>query len=64
MLVYGLSPRAAPTMAVPHLDSRILEGKKALLFGPYAAWTTSSCTVEAAFLIYLVRLNFIIGSPY
>ena len=38
--VYGLSPGAAPTMAVPHLDSRILEGKKALLFGPYAAWTT------------------------
>ena len=38
--VYGLSPGAAPTMAVPHLDSRVLEGKKALLFGPYAAWTT------------------------
>jgi malate dehydrogenase (quinone) len=27
-------------MAVPHLDSRVLEGKQALLFGPYAAWTT------------------------
>jgi len=38
--VYGLSPGAAPTMAVPHLDSRFLEGRKALLFGPYAAWTT------------------------
>lgn len=38
--VYGLSPGAAPTMAVPHLDSRMLGGKKALLFGPYAAWTT------------------------
>ncbi len=38
--VYGLSPGAAPTMAVPHLDSRWLEGKKTLLFGPYAAWTT------------------------
>ena len=38
--VYGLSPGAAPTMAVPHLDSRVLEGNKALLFGPYAAWTT------------------------
>ena len=31
--VYGLSPGAAPTMAVPHLDSRVLEGKQALLFG-------------------------------
>ena len=30
--VYGLSPGAAPTMAVPHLDSRVLEGKRALLW--------------------------------
>ena len=35
-----MSPGAAPTMAVPHLDTRIINGKKALLFGPYAAWTT------------------------
>lgn len=27
-------------MAVPHLDTRILDGKKTLLFGPFAAWTT------------------------
>ena len=38
--VSGLSPGEAPTMAVPHLDSRVLDGKEALLFGPYAAWTT------------------------
>lgn len=38
--IYGMSPGAAPTMAVPHLDTRIIDGKKALLFGPYAAWTT------------------------
>ncbi|MFQ3224150.1 MAG: malate dehydrogenase (quinone) [Lentimonas sp.] len=38
--VYGMSPGAAPTMAVPHLDTRIIDGKKALLFGPYASWTT------------------------
>lgn len=38
--VYGMSPGAAPTMAVPHLDTRIIDGKKSLLFGPYAAWTT------------------------
>jgi malate dehydrogenase (quinone) len=38
--VYGMSPGAAPTMAVPHLDTRIINGKKALLFGPYASWTT------------------------
>ena len=38
--VYGMSPGAAPTMAVPHIDTRIIDGKKSLLFGPYAAWTT------------------------
>lgn len=38
--VYGMSPGAAPTMAVPHLDTRIIDGKQSLLFGPYAAWTT------------------------
>jgi malate dehydrogenase (quinone) len=38
--VYGQPLAAAPTMAVPHLDTRILEGKKTLLFGPFAAWTT------------------------
>jgi len=38
--VYGQPLEAAPTMAAPHLDSRILDGKKTLLFGPFAAWTT------------------------
>jgi len=38
--VYGQALAAAPTMAVPHLDTRILDGKRTLLFGPFAAWTT------------------------
>ena len=38
--VYGHALDAAPTMAVPHLDTRVLDGKEALLFGPFAAWTT------------------------
>jgi malate dehydrogenase (quinone) len=25
---------------VPHLDTRVLDGKQSLLFGPFAAWTT------------------------
>jgi malate dehydrogenase (quinone) len=37
--VYGQNLPEAPTMAVPHLDQRILDGKKTLLFGPFAAWT-------------------------
>ena len=38
--VYGQPQPEAPTMAVPHLDTRVLDGKKTLLFGPFAAWTT------------------------
>lgn len=38
--VYGQAQPEAPTMAVPHLDSRTLDGQRCLLFGPFAAWTT------------------------
>ncbi len=38
--IYGQPQEEAPTMAVPHLDTRVLDGKKTLLFGPFAAWTT------------------------
>jgi malate dehydrogenase (quinone) len=38
--VYGQPLDAAPTMAVPHLDTRVLDGQTHLLFGPFAAWTT------------------------
>jgi len=38
--VYGQPLDAAPTMAVPHLDTRILNGKQTLLFGPFGSWTT------------------------
>ncbi len=38
--VYGQAQDEAPTMAVPHLDTRVIDGNKALLFGPFAAWTT------------------------
>ena len=38
--VYGLADVGAPPMSVPHLDTRIINGKKALLFGPYAGFST------------------------
>jgi malate dehydrogenase (quinone) len=47
--VYGQALDAAPTMAVPHLDTRILDGKKTLLFGPFAAWTTKFLHKEGSF---------------
>ena len=38
--VYGLAEVGAPPMSVPHLDARMIGGKKALLFGPYAGFST------------------------
>ncbi len=38
--VYGRAEMDATPMSVPHLDTRIIDGKKALLFGPYAWFTT------------------------
>lgn len=38
--VYGKASVGSPPMSVPHLDTRIIDGKKALLFGPFAGFTT------------------------
>jgi malate dehydrogenase (quinone) len=38
--VYGKAAVGAPPMSVPHLDTRIIDGKPQLLFGPFAGFTT------------------------
>ena len=38
--VYGKASVGSPPMSVPHLDTRMIDGKKALLFGPYAGFST------------------------
>lgn len=38
--VYGRAANGAPPMSVPHLDARYINGKKALLFGPFATFST------------------------
>ena len=38
--VYSQAEIGAPPMSVPHLDTRIIDGKKSLLFGPFAGFTT------------------------
>jgi malate dehydrogenase (quinone) len=38
--VYGKAAGGAPPMSVPHLDTRVIDGKKGLLFGPFAGFTT------------------------
>lgn len=38
--VYGKAAVGAPPMSVPHLDTRLINGKTELLFGPYAGFST------------------------
>ena len=38
--VYGQASVGAPPMSVPHLDSRNLDGKHVVLFGPFATFST------------------------
>ena len=47
--VYGKAALGAPPMSVPHLDTRIINGKAALLFGPFAGFTTKFLKVGSKF---------------
>ncbi len=38
--VYGQASVGAPPMSVPHLDTRIIDGQRAILFGPFATFST------------------------
>ncbi|MEK6781071.1 MAG: malate dehydrogenase (quinone) [Bacteroidota bacterium] len=38
--LYGKASVGSPPMSVPHVDTRIIEGKKELLFGPFAGFST------------------------
>ncbi|MEB5974252.1 malate dehydrogenase (quinone) [Pantoea dispersa] len=38
--VYGQASVGAPPMSVPHIDARNLDGKKVVLFGPFATFST------------------------
>jgi len=38
--VYGKAAQGSPPMSVPHLDTRIIDGKRSLLFGPYAGFSS------------------------
>jgi malate dehydrogenase (quinone) len=56
--VYGKAPIGAPPMSVPHLDTRIIDGEKALLFGPFAGFTTKFLKRGSHLdLLKSVRLN-------
>ncbi|MGU3464691.1 malate dehydrogenase (quinone) [Methylobacterium sp. C33D] len=38
--VYGKAASGSPPMSVPHLDTRIIGGRRSLLFGPYAGFSS------------------------
>ena len=37
--VYGRAELGAPPMSVPHIDTRYIDGKKYVLFGPFATYS-------------------------
>ncbi|MEM7792312.1 MAG: malate dehydrogenase (quinone) [Verrucomicrobiota bacterium] len=37
--IYGKAAVGAPPMSVPHLDTRYIDGKRSLLFGPFAGFS-------------------------
>ena len=38
--VYGKAAVGSPPMSVPHLDTRVIDGRHSILFGPYAGFST------------------------
>lgn len=56
--VYGKAAVGAPPMSVPHLDTRVVDGEKALLFGPYAGFTPKFLKTSTWFdLPFSIRLH-------
>ncbi len=56
--IYGLAAVGAPPMSVPHLDTRVIDGKKSLLFGPFAGFSPKFLKSGSLFdLPGSVRLN-------
>ncbi|PHS27544.1 MAG: malate dehydrogenase (quinone) [Methylophaga sp.] len=51
--VYGKASVGAPPMSVPHLDTRIIDGEKALLFGPFAGFTTKFLKYGSAWDLFM-----------
>jgi len=55
--VYTQATVDAPPMSVPHLDLRMIDGKKALLFGPFAGFSTKFLK-EGSYLDLPESVNF------
>ncbi|TVY10736.1 malate:quinone oxidoreductase [Paenibacillus cremeus] len=56
--VYGKAPVGAPPMSVPHLDTRYIDNKRSLLFGPFAGFSPKFLKTGSMFdLIGSVKPN-------
>ncbi|AXI10916.1 malate:quinone oxidoreductase [Oceanobacillus zhaokaii] len=56
--VYGKAKVGAPPMSVPHLDTRYIDGKKTVLFGPFAGFSPKFLKTGSYFdLIRSVKPN-------
>lgn len=55
--VYGKASVGTPPMSVPHFDTRYIDGKKELLFGPYAGFSTKF-TKKGSYLDLMKSLGF------
>jgi malate dehydrogenase (quinone) len=59
--VYGKAKVGAPPMSVPHLDTRYIDNRKSLLFGPFAGFTPKFLKTGSNLdLISSVNLNNVI----
>ncbi|MFD0048605.1 malate:quinone oxidoreductase [Actinomycetes bacterium NPDC127524] len=56
--VYGKAKLGAPPMSVPHLDTRFIDNKKSLLFGPFAGFSPKFLKTGSMFdLVTSVKPN-------
>ncbi|GGD91256.1 malate dehydrogenase (quinone) [Paenibacillus nasutitermitis] len=59
--VYGKAKVGAPPMSVPHLDTRFIDNKKSLLFGPFAGFSPKFLKTGSMFdLVGSVKPNNVI----
>ncbi|WP_062051914.1 malate:quinone oxidoreductase [Bacillus sp. JCM 19034] len=56
--VYGKAPVGAPPMSVPHLDTRFIDQKKSLFFGPFAGFSPKFLKTGSLFDLFMsIKMN-------
>ena len=55
--VYGKAEIGSPPMSMPHLDLRIIDGKKILMFGPFASFTFKFL-ISGSFFDFISSIKF------